>query len=310
MVLKPAEQTPLSALVLAELTDAVGFPPGVFNVLPGFGPTAGAALAVHPGVAKISFTGSTEVGREILRGSAVDFKRVSVELGGKSSTIVLKDAVEADLRRAANNAAWAIYANTGQVCSAGSRLLVEEGAYDALTETLAEVARKIPVGHGLSDGVRMGPLVSDDQLQRVLGYVSKGRDEGATVLAGGERVGSEGYFLAPTALAGVRPESALWQEEIFGPVVCAAKFGDLDEALAMANDTNYGLAAGIFTRDLAKAHYLADHLHVGTVWINTYNLFDPAVPWGGFKDSGIGRDNGRNAMDMYTEEKVVWMGLG
>jgi aldehyde dehydrogenase (NAD+) len=310
VVLKPAEQTPLTALALARIAHEAGLPAGVLNVLPGFGETAGAALVAHPDVDKIAFTGSTAVGKIIQREAAGTLKRVSLELGGKSPNIVLADA---DLEAAVRGATSAIFYNTGQACTAGSRLLVEASVHDEFVERLVARAGSMQPGDPLHPKTRMGPLVSQEQLDRVMGYVARGRDEGARMLCGGERVevgGKPGYFLQPTIFDGVSPEMTIAREEIFGPVLAVTSFQDFDEAVALANHTEYGLAAAIWTRDVGKAHRAAHALRAGTVWINMYHTLDTASPFGGYKQSGYGRELGKHALDLYTQVKSVWVNLG
>ncbi|MGR6919903.1 aldehyde dehydrogenase family protein [[Actinomadura] parvosata] len=302
VILKPAEQTPLSALRLAELIAEAGIPDGVVNVLPGYGETAGAALAAHPGVDKVAFTGSTEVGKLIVRAAAGNLKKVTLELGGKSPNIVFDDA---DPALAIEGAANAIFFNHGQCCVAGSRLFVHQSRFDEVVEGVAGIARSIKLGRGLEPDTQMGPLVSDEQLRRVTGLLDSGRDEGARAVAGGARHGERGYFVEPTVLTDVRPDMRVVREEIFGPVVVASPFSDLDEIAAQANDTPYGLGAGIWTRDISKAHALASKIRAGTVWINCYNVFDAALPFGGYKQSGWGREMGHEALEAYTEVKSV-----
>jgi phenylacetaldehyde dehydrogenase len=309
VVLKPAEQTPLSALRLGELIQEAGFPPGVVNIVTGYGETAGAALAAHPDVDKVAFTGSTEVGKMIVQASAGNLKRVSLELGGKSPNVVFRDA---DLDAAAEGAAMGIFFNHGQCCAAGSRLFVEQPAYDQVVEKLVELCGKIKVGPGWEAETQMGPLVSEDQLNRVTGYLETGRREGASVAAGGGRPNGgldKGYFVQPTVFTDVRSDMRIVQEEIFGPVVAVTPFTNVEEVVQAGNDTSYGLAAGIWTRDLAKAHQAAAALKAGTVWINCYNTFDAASPFGGYKQSGYGREMGHHALDLYTQIKSVWVRL-
>jgi phenylacetaldehyde dehydrogenase len=302
VVLKVAEQTPLSALRLGELIAESGLPPGVVNIVTGFGETAGAALAAHPQVDKIAFTGSTEVGKLIVQAAAGNLKKVSLELGGKSPNVVFKDA---DLEAAIPGAASAIFFNHGQCCCAGSRLYVEKGVFDKVVDGIAEQARQIKLGPGMDLSTQMGPLVSEEQLGRVCGYLESGKKDGARAVIGGNRVGERGYFVAPTVLTAVKPDMKVYQEEIFGPVVTAMPFSDPSEVEAAANDTVYGLAAGVWTRDIAKAHSLAEQLHAGTVWINCYNVFDAALPFGGYKQSGWGREMGHEVLENYTETKSV-----
>jgi len=302
VVLKPAEQTPLTALKLGELIAEAGIPEGVVNIVPGFGETAGAALAAHPDVDKVAFTGSTEVGKLILQAAAGNLKKVSLELGGKSPNVVFKDA---DLEQAIPGAASAIFFNHGQCCCAGSRLYVEQSVFDKVTEGIAEHAQKIKVGSGLDPVTEMGPLVSDEQLSRVCGYLESGAAEGARALVGGKKIGDAGYFVEPTVLVDTKPQMKVVREEIFGPVVVATPFKDPEEVLPVANDTIYGLAAGVWTRDISKAHRLASELRAGTVWINCYNTFDAAMPFGGYKQSGWGREMGKEALELYTEVKSV-----
>jgi phenylacetaldehyde dehydrogenase len=302
IVLKPAEQTPLSAILLAEIAAEVGFPPGVLNVVPGYGETAGAAIAAHNGVDKVAFTGSTEVGKLIVQAAAGNLKKVTLELGGKSPNIIFADA---DLEQAIQGAAFGIFFNMGQCCTAGSRLFVERSVFDQVTRGIAEIAKSMPVGQGLDANTQIGPLVSDEQLNRVTGYIQSGISDGARALSGGGRVGDRGYFVAPTVLVDVKPDMKIMREEIFGPVVAATPFDDPNEILQSANDTVYGLAAGVWTSNVAKAHKMAAGLRAGTVWVNCYNVFDPALPFGGFKQSGWGREMSHNALDCYTETKSV-----
>jgi phenylacetaldehyde dehydrogenase len=306
IVLKPAEQTPLSALRLAALMQEAGLPDGVVNVITGFGETAGAAVAAHPGIDKVAFTGSTEVGKLIVKAAANDLKRVTLELGGKSPNVVFADA---DLETAIPGAANAIFFNHGQCCCAGSRLYIEHGVYDDVLAGVADRAEHIKVGRGLEPDTEMGPLVSAEQLERVTGYLESGTREGVRTVAGGGQVGDRGYFVAPTVLDGARPGNKVFDEEIFGPVVTAIPFKDPGEVAPAANETVYGLAAGIWTNDLTKAHRLIPQLKAGTVWVNTYNIFDAALPFGGYKQSGWGREMGEEVIHEYTETKAVCIGL-
>jgi phenylacetaldehyde dehydrogenase len=307
VVLKPAEQTPLSALRLGELMQEAGVPNGVVNIVPGYGETAGAALAAHNGVDKVAFTGSTEVGKLIVQAAAGNLKKVTLELGGKSPNIVFKDAE--DLEVAIQGAASAIFFNHGQCCCAGSRLLVEKEIFKDVVAGVSEAAQNIKIGPGLAAGTEMGPLVSQEQLERVTGYIDTGQSDGACIVTGGQRLGDRGYFVSPTVITDAQPEMSIVQEEIFGPVVVAEPFQKIEELLPVANDTIYGLAAGIWTRDISKAHRVAEQLRAGTVWINCYNIFDAALPFGGYKQSGWGREMGHEVLDLYTETKAVCIGL-
>jgi acyl-CoA reductase-like NAD-dependent aldehyde dehydrogenase len=310
LILKPAEQTPLTALELAGIAAEVGIPPGVLNVLPGYGERAGAALVRHPGVDKIAFTGSTAVGKQIVREAADTLKGVSLELGGKSPNLVFEDA---DLDTAARGAFNAVFYNSGQTCTAGSRLLVHSSVHQELVERLAERAKRVEAGQALDPKRRYGPLISAEQLERVMGYIEKGRAEGAQLVAGGERIAMEGlengFWLQPTIFDGVTPDATIAQEEIFGPVLATLTFDDEEEAVALANQSVYGLAAAVWTQDVKRAHRVARRLEAGTVWINTYHPLDAASPFGGYKQSGHGRELGKHALELYTQVKSVWVDL-
>jgi aldehyde dehydrogenase (NAD+) len=311
VVLKPAEQTPVGAMELGKLIQEAGFPEGVVNIVPGYGETAGAALASHPGIDKVAFTGSTEVGKIIAKAAADNLTKVSLELGGKAPNIVFADS---DLDQAVAGAMMGIFYNQGQVCCAGSRLFVEESVKDAFLERLTERADKISVGDPMNKATQMGPQVSEEQLNRIKGYVDIARSEGANVLAGGaspelEGDFQKGYFFRPTIFSDVKNNMRVAQEEIFGPVVSVISFKDEDDLLKQANDTIYGLSAGIWTQNLTRAHRFAKEIKAGVVWINTYNMFNAASPFGGYKQSGYGREMGRHALDLYTQVKSVWVDL-
>jgi aldehyde dehydrogenase (NAD+) len=310
MILKPASQTPLTALALGEIAVEVGLPPGVLNVITGHGGTAGQAIVEHPGIDKVAFTGDTSTGRGIMRSAAETLKHITLELGGKSPNIVFADA---DLDAAVRGASVGIFYGKGEVCAAGSRLLVDRAVKDAFLEKLAARTKKMVAGDPMDPRTRLGAISSKSQLERVLNYVAIAKSEGATLVAGGERtdIGTgKGYFMQPTVFSDVTPQMTIAREEIFGPVLASIEFGDVDEAIATANDSVYGLAAGIWTRDIRKAHYVASKLQAGTVWVNTYNVYDVAAPFGGYKQSGFGREMGRIALDYYTQNKTVWVDLG
>ncbi|MBK1870308.1 aldehyde dehydrogenase family protein [Aestuariivirga sp. YIM B02566] len=304
IVLKPAEQTPLSALRFGELIQEAGIPDGVVNIVTGFGETAGAALAAHPDVDKVAFTGSTEVGKIIVRAAAGNLKRVSLELGGKSPAIVFPDA---DLDLAIAGTADAIFYNQGQCCTAGSRLFAHKSVYDKVVAGVAAAAGKLKIGHGLDPTVNLGPLVSKEQHDRVKGFLDSGRKEGAEVVTGGKIAGNQGYFVEPTVLAKTNRDMRVVREEIFGPVVCVQSFDDdsLEAVAKFANDTEYGLQASVWTRNLKTAHMMARKIKAGTICINTHNYGDPAWPFGGYKQSGWGREMGKEVMEHYTETKSV-----
>ena len=301
-VLKPAEQTPMSALRLGQLIQEAGFPPGVVNILTGNGETTGAALVAHPGVDKIAFTGSTEVGKIINKAATDTLKRVSLELGGKSPVIVLPDA---DPAAVIGGAANAIFFNAGQVCCAGTRLYVHSKIFDKVVEGVSGAASSIRLGPGLDQTTQMGPLVSKEQQDRVLGYIDSGKKQGASVAVGGEAPSHPGYFVKPTVMVNVKPDMKVVREEIFGPVLVAQRFDDLDDVIRQANDTPYGLAASVWTSNLSAAHRLVPRIKAGTVWVNCHNFVDPNMPFGGYKQSGFGREHGRVAVEMYTEQKSV-----
>ncbi len=309
VILKPASQTPLTAIALGEIAVEVGLPPGVLNVITGPGSSVGQAIVEHPGIDKIAFTGDTSTGKGIMRAAADTLKRITLELGGKSPNIILPDA---DIDAALRGATTGIFYGKGEVCAAGSRLLVAKPIKDEFMEKLAARAKKMVAGDPLDPKTRYGALASKKQLETVQKYVDIARKEGATLVAGGERadIGTgKGYFFQPTVFDHVTPESTISREEIFGPVLAAIEFADLDEAIARANDSQYGLAAAVWTRDIKKAHYVARRLQAGTVWINTYNVYDTAAPFGGYKASGFGREMSSHALEHYTQVKSVWVDL-
>jgi aldehyde dehydrogenase (NAD+) len=306
LVVKPAELTPLSALMLGRLALEAGVPPGVLNIVTGKGSVVGDALVAHPGVDKVTFTGSPSVGRGILQGAAVNFKRVTLELGGKSANVIFADA---NLDQAARAAASGIFFNAGQVCSAGSRVLVQRSVYDEIVERLAQRAKSITLGDPSQKETSMGPLISAKQMQSVLDYVDIGKNEGASVVSGGRRWGERGYFVEPTVFANVEHEMRISQEEIFGPVVSVIPFDDEADAVRIANGTLYSLAAGVWSADIGRVHRMASALRAGTVWVNTYGYTDVRLPWGGSGDSGFGREHGDVAIENFTEPKSVWVSL-
>ena len=307
VILKPASETPLTALAMGEIMQEAGFPPGAFNVLSGSGSVAGNALVKHPDVDKIAFTGSTEVGKRIMRDAADTVKRVTLELGGKSPNIIFADA---DLKSAVRGAQNGIFYGKGEVCAAGSRLLVERSVHDQVVEQLAARAKRLVCGDPFDKDTRLGAVVSKAQQETVLSYIEAGKSE-ATLVAGGNsaQVNGKGYFVEATVFDDAKPGMKIVDEEIFGPVLSVLSFDDVDEAIELANKTIYGLAAGIWTKDIQKAFRVARSVRAGTVWVNTYNLYDSAAPFGGFKASGFGRDLGREALNGYTETKTVWVGL-
>jgi aldehyde dehydrogenase (NAD+) len=306
VVMKPAELTSLSALRIGELSLEAGLPPGVLNIVTGPGRVVGEALVNHPDVDKVTFTGSPGVGRGIMKGAAGNFKRVSLELGGKSANVIFDDA---DLDAASKAAAAGIFFNAGQVCSAGSRVLVQEKVYDEVVERLTARARALRIGDPADRATTLGPVISEKQMKIILDYVAVGRQEGALLTTGGERVGARGYFISPAVFANVKHEMRISQEEIFGPVVSIIKFRDEADAVRIANGTAYSLAAGVWSRDIGRVHRFAKKARAGTVWINTYGYTDVRLPWGGERDSGLGREHGTAAIGNFTEPKAVWMNL-
>ena len=307
VVMKPAEQTPLTALRVGELIMEAGFPDGVVNLLPGYGPTAGAALARHMDIDKVAFTGSTEVGHLIMKAAAeTNLKRVTLELGGKSPNIVFADA---NMDEAIEGSHQALFFNQGQCCCAGSRLFVEEKCYDEFVEKSVARAKKRTVGNPFDKNTEQGPQVDQDQFDKVMSYIESGKREKANLATGGNRVGDQGYFIEPTVFTDVQDNMKIAREEIFGPVMTILKFKDIDEVIERANKTMYGLAAAVWTRDIGKAHAIANSVRAGTVWVNCYDVFDAAAPFGGFKQSGIGRELGEYALSNYTEVKTVTVKL-
>jgi acyl-CoA reductase-like NAD-dependent aldehyde dehydrogenase len=309
MVLKPASQTPLTALAFADICREVGLPPGVLNVITGSGGSVGQAIVEHPGIDKIAFTGDTSTGKGIMKSSAETLKKITLELGGKSANVVLADA---DIEAAVRGAATGIFYGKGEVCAAGSRLLVDKSIKNEFIDKLAARTKKMVPGDPMDPKTRLGAIASKGQLDRVLKYVGIAKKEGATLVAGGERhdIGTgKGYFMQPTVFADVDPSHTIAREEIFGPVLAAIEFADVDEAIARANASEYGLAAAVWTKDIKKAHYVARRLQAGTVWINTYNVYDTAASFGGYKQSGFGREMGMHALEHYTQVKSVWVDL-
>jgi aldehyde dehydrogenase (NAD+) len=306
LIVKPAEITPLSALMIGKLALEAGVPPGVLNIVTGKGSVVGDALVAHPGIDKVTFTGSPSVGRGILQGAAGNFKRVTLELGGKSANVIFADA---NLDAATRAAASGIFFNAGQVCSAGSRVLVQRAVYDDVVERIAERAKSIKLGDPSKRETNMGPLISSKQMKTVLDYVDIGKSEGASLVTGGRRIGERGYFVEPTVFANVEHEMRISQEEIFGPVVSVIPFDDETDALRIANGTAYSLAAGVWSADIGRVHRMAAELKAGTVWVNTYGYTDVRLPWGGSGDSGFGREHGDVAIENFTEPKAVWLSL-
>jgi acyl-CoA reductase-like NAD-dependent aldehyde dehydrogenase len=309
VIIKPASQTPLTAIVLGQICLDAGVPPGVVNVITGAGSTVGRAIVEHAGIDKVAFTGDTSTGREIMRGAAGTLKRITLELGGKSPNIVFPDA---DLDAAVRGATTGIFYGKGEVCAAGSRLLVDRSIRDAFMDKVVSRTKKLVPGDPLDPKTRLGAISSRSQLERVLGYIETAKREGASLVAGGARadIGTgKGYFLQPTVFDRVEPGMTIAREEIFGPVLAAIEFADVDEAIARANDSTYGLAAAVWTKDIKKAHYVARKLQAGTVWVNTYNVYDTAAPFGGYKQSGFGREMGQHALESYTQVKTVWVDL-
>ena len=307
IVLKPAEQTPLTALRLGEICQEAGLPDGVLNIVPGYGPTAGAALAEHLDVDKIAFTGGSATGSIIMQAASKNLKRISLELGGKSPNIVFADS---DIDSAVDGAMTGIFFNQGEVCCAGSRLFIEKSIHEEFIDKLSNKAANMRVGNPEDTGTQMGAQVSKEQFDKILGYIDTGKQEGAKLITGGERCGEKGYFIRPTIFDAVDNNMKIAREEIFGPVVSAITFDDVSEVVRQGNLSIYGLAAAVWTRDIKKAHRLARDLKAGTIWINTYNAFDAASPFGGFKQSGFGRELGVHALELYTQVKSVWINLG
>ena len=307
IVMKPAEQTPLTALRVGELAIEAGFPPGVINIVNGFGETAGASLVAHPGVDKIAFTGEGNTAKIISRSAVETMKRLTFELGGKSPNIVLDDA---DLEKAVDGALLGMYLNQGQCCCAGSRLFVKDKVHGQFIDSLAAKVKDRKVGDPTDPGTEQGPQIDKAQFDKIMSYIARGKAEGAKVVAGGERHGTKGFFIKPTIFDDVQDNMAIACDEIFGPVLSVIKFKDVEEAVTRANTTDFGLAAAVWTRDIAKAHSIAHRLRAGTVWVNCYDVFDAAAPFGGFKRSGIGRELGEKALDNYTELKTVTVSLG
>jgi len=306
VVMKLAEQTPLTGLYIADLVREAGFPEGVVNVVPGFGPTAGAAIAGHPDIDKVAFTGSTEVGKIIQNAAAANLKRVTLELGGKSPNIVLKDA---DLPKAVETSHFGLFFNMGQCCCAGSRIMVEESIYDQFVEMSVERAKKRTIGDPFNFANEQGPQIDAEQMGKILGYVESGKQQGAKLLTGGSRFGDKGYFVQPTVFGDVLDDMTICKEEIFGPVQSIQKVKNMEDAIERANHNNYGLAAAVFTEDVGKAIYVSNSLRAGTVWVNTYNTLSNAAPFGGFKESGIGREGGQYGLENYTEVKTVTIAI-
>jgi aldehyde dehydrogenase (NAD+) len=306
VVMKPAEQTPLTALRAGELALEAGFPPGVINLVNGFGETAGAALVAHPDVDKIAFTGHVDTAKIIQRTAAETLKRTTFELGGKSPNVIFADA---DMDAAVKGAFHAIYFHGGQCCTAGSRLFVEEKIHREFVERLAEKAKKRKLGSPFDTATEQGPQVSQEQMDKILGYVDLGRKQGAKLVTGGQRFGGKGFFVEPTIFDGVRDDMAIARDEIFGPVVTVLPFRGIDEVVKRANDTTYGLAAAVWTKDIDKAHLYAAKVKAGTIWVNCYHVVDTSTPFGGFKMSGQGRENGEAALEHYTETKTVTINL-